>query len=521
MDQAFADAMTNLRKYGLRLVNAHQSQSQPPFDTPQGQAFLSTVKANSRIKVVFRLDRPDAETIAKELFAVTDPQVSHYSVDRTESYSEQRATNVAYSFSVTEGTAATWSRSRAISLGRTRTLGIGHTFGTNIGKTLTDGIGGSTAESLAKAITKSESEGVTEAYSQAKQISVAIGTNWAQIRDHRRGLTLTQGENGTFAVQQGLDRSMTRSEQHGETETEGRSSGTTDTQGETLTQGRNGNIAYYNDGRSRSTSGESSSTTGVRSAAASQGRSFSRAISTIRSAAQGLTEKSGMTASVGRKLDRAVNSSEGESSSDGGSRVRTEGTAISQTLGKSFERGRSETDTESRTETESWDRSVAHAFSLLEQVSKTYSEALQESRTDTDGFSLSERRDFGRSEQVGESESLGHSMGRTRRPVYYTLEEKRELAVNQLQRLGNRQCFVSTEALNTQLLETPYVPDQQYAYLAQDYPKLMLELQRVRFLGTGGRPEVASQTKTPELKQSEEEPAVPISPKNDRDPFLG
>ena len=521
VDQTFADAMTNLRKFGLRLINAHQSQSQPPFDTPQGHAFLNTIKANSRIKTVFRLDRADAETMSKELFTITAPRVSHYAVDQTESYTEQRAINVAYTFTITEGTATTWSRSHSETLGRTRTLGVARTLGTNIGKTLMKGTGGSSARSLANAISHSESEGVTEAFSQSQQMSVAIGTNFAQVRDHRRGLTLTRGSNGALSVQQGHDRSLTQSEQQSETRTSGINSGSSDSKSETLTHGQDGSIAYYSDGTNKAATSENNSMARVRNVATSQERNFSTAVSNIQSAAHGLTEKRGLSSSTGWKLDQATNISAGESLSEGGSEVQTRGNTKSHTRGTSSQRSRSETETESQTETESWNQSTAHAFSLLDQVSKTFSEALQESSTETEGVSLSERRDFGSAEQVGESESVGRSMNRTRRQAYYSLEEKRELAINQLQQLGARQCFVSTEALNTQLLETPYVPDQQYAYLAQNFPRLMIQLQKAQLLSASEQTGISSETKVVALQEPEEQESESILKRpNNAGPFL-
>jgi hypothetical protein len=113
-DQAFADAMTNLRKFGLRVTNAHQSQTQPPFDTAEGQALLRTIKANSRIKVLFRLDRPDAEVLARELFEVTQRRANFEAEERAVGSSEQRSSSVGRSSMQTEGSgqASSYSQGR-------------------------------------------------------------------------------------------------------------------------------------------------------------------------------------------------------------------------------------------------------------------------------------------------------------------------------------------------------------------------------------------------------------------------
>jgi hypothetical protein len=482
-DLGLAQGMTDLRKYGLSLVNAHQSQSQPPFDTPQGQALLATVKANSQIKVVFRLDRADAETMAKELYSITAPEISHHETTRSEAYSKTYSRSLSFSFQITEGTAYCWSRSRTISLGQTHTLGIGRTFGTNIGMTVTNAVGGSVARGLAQAISRSESEGVTEAYNESLQMSVAVGKNWAQVRDHRRGLSLTKGENEGFAVQRSLGQSLTTSRQHGETDTRGHSIRASEGHGDTLTHGANGSISYYTDDRSRSTSGTSSSLAKMRSVSSSQEDSFSQATSLLRGVAQVLSEQQGVTASKGAKQDLGTSRSIGESLQKGGSHVNTKTHVSGRSRSRSREVGRSWTKTDTTTQTENWQDSVAQAFSLLDQVSQSYSEALQQIVSNQEGVALTEKVDYSRGETETEGESWTHSMTKTRRPIYLTLDEKRERMINRLQQLGNREAILTTAPLSAQLIETLFVPDDQYVYVAVDYPRLMLDMQRVRLLG--------------------------------------
>ncbi|MCB1055041.1 MAG: type IV secretion system DNA-binding domain-containing protein [Acidobacteria bacterium] len=482
-DLALAQSMTDLRKYGLSLVNAHQSQSQPPFETPQGQALLATVKANSQIKVVFRLDRADAETMAKELYAITAPEVSHHETSRSETYSKSHSRSLSFSFQVTEGTSYCWSRSRTISLGQTHTIGIGRTFGTNIGLTVTKAVGGSLARGLATAIGRSESEGVTEAYNESLQMSVAVGRNWAQVRDHRRGLSLTRGENAVFAVQRSQGQSLTASEQHGETNTRGHSVRESEGQSDTLTHGANGSISYYTDNKPRTTNGTSSSLASMRSISSSQEESLSKATSLLRGVAHALSEQQGLTISKGTRQESGTSFSLGESLQQGGSHVDTETRGRGRSRSHSREVGRTWTTTETTTETESWQDSVARAFSVLDQVSQSYSEALQQIASHQEGVALTEKLDYSRGETEAEAESWEHSMTKTRRPIYLTLDEKRERMVNRLQQLGNREAILTTAALSAQLIETLFVPDDQYVYVAVDYPRLMLDLQRVRLRG--------------------------------------
>lgn len=113
VDQSFADGMTNLRKFGVRVTNAHQSQTQPPFDTPEGQSLLRTITANSRVKVLFRLDRSDAERMGQELFALSQQRPNFTAVDYSIGKSEQRSSSVARSSGQIEGTGHSSMNSRA------------------------------------------------------------------------------------------------------------------------------------------------------------------------------------------------------------------------------------------------------------------------------------------------------------------------------------------------------------------------------------------------------------------------
>lgn len=484
-DQEFAGSVTNLRQFGLRLVNSHQSQSQPPFHTAEGKALLQTIRANSQVKVLFRLDRPDAEEMSKELFELSQRKPNFAYLERSGTWSEERSRNIAFSFQITEGTASTWSRSESRTLAQTTTMGLGRTSGTNIGRTLTEGFGGSRAASLARGISRSESQGITEAYSTQHGLSVAIGENWSQLRDTRRGLQLTIGENESFAVQRGGSRSQTQSDQWGHSDTEGRSTQTSLSSGASFEHGRNGSIALYGLRGSKSTGGESSSSGSTTNAARSQGSEYSRAISRIEGISRGLEENWGKTSTQGTKRDRGTNQSEGESLGSGGSRQETTSDSTSTTKGRSREIGRSESETSSETQSESWEQSLSETMSILEQVSRTYSKALQEGLSHSEAIGGSEHRDTSRGQTIGSAESSGESFAISEKLVYYTLDGERELLVNRLQALSRRQCFVSTGALSATLVESLFVDEEHYSRVGEDLPRLLLEEQRSRIIGKG------------------------------------
>ena len=115
-DQAFADALTNLRQFGIDVTCAHQSQSQPPFDTTEGRALLRTIQANSRLKALFRLARPDAENLATELFELSQEKPNYETVDHTHGTSEQQSTSRGSSTASGYGTRSGDGRSQSQNL---------------------------------------------------------------------------------------------------------------------------------------------------------------------------------------------------------------------------------------------------------------------------------------------------------------------------------------------------------------------------------------------------------------------
>ncbi|NOT32988.1 MAG: type IV secretory system conjugative DNA transfer family protein [Candidatus Eisenbacteria bacterium] len=64
--RSFIDLVTRSRKRGVGSVIAHQTISQPPFDS--NPEFLSSLLANTAVHVVMQVGREDAERFAKEIF---------------------------------------------------------------------------------------------------------------------------------------------------------------------------------------------------------------------------------------------------------------------------------------------------------------------------------------------------------------------------------------------------------------------------------------------------------------------
>lgn len=110
-DDEFGIAMTNLRKYGLRVVTAHQSGSQSPFQTVEGRSLLRTIRGNSRTKVLFRLEKTDAVALASELFAPTEQRVNFEERQETVTEGENSAETRGSSRGTDFGTSQTRSES--------------------------------------------------------------------------------------------------------------------------------------------------------------------------------------------------------------------------------------------------------------------------------------------------------------------------------------------------------------------------------------------------------------------------
>lgn len=67
-DRAFAEDSAQLRNLGLRLICAHQTMSQPTVHGVESQTLFNTIQANAALKVLFRLDRSDAEILSEKVF---------------------------------------------------------------------------------------------------------------------------------------------------------------------------------------------------------------------------------------------------------------------------------------------------------------------------------------------------------------------------------------------------------------------------------------------------------------------
>ncbi|MDQ3547398.1 MAG: type IV secretory system conjugative DNA transfer family protein, partial [Chloroflexota bacterium] len=77
----FAVFLSEARKYGLSLVLAHQTLAQIPTE------LQSLILGNAGIQVVFRVNRRDAERVAKEFFSYSGYEVKHATISRITTWS--------------------------------------------------------------------------------------------------------------------------------------------------------------------------------------------------------------------------------------------------------------------------------------------------------------------------------------------------------------------------------------------------------------------------------------------------
>jgi len=481
-DLEFAKAATTLRQYNLRLINAHQSQSQPPFHTVEGRSILETIKGNAGVKVLFRLTREDAEAMSKAIYELTQRRLNFLQEERSSSVADTNGTTRTQSSETSESETLTWSSANAEAWARSDSFAVGRSSGTNIGRTLTAQVGVSMAQGLSESIGLSEAEGITEVHSKGHSLALAIGENWTHLVDCTRGLTFTKREGESLAIQRGSSATLTAGEQEGHTERRGGSNAVSDSVGNQLVRTEGGSAAYHHYGGEmvEATTKSSTALGELEQTARSQSETFDTALSQIRSVTEAVGASRSDTTTRSRDRSQGASVGWGEHSGEGQSEIITQQTMQTEALGRNVERGSSYSSGRSYSLTEQQQRSLAEAFTLLEQVSRTYSEALQRtiSRTELRGGSV--QQGVSQGEAVGQAQSRTTTAGTTERKTYFSLEGEREVTINELQKLAPRHCVVSKTALGAVEIETLNLPDRWYDYRSRNLPAIILKRQAER-----------------------------------------
>ena len=461
-DIDFAKAAVTLRQYQLFLVTAHQSQRQPPFHTDEGRSILDTIKANSRIRVLFQLAREDAETMSKEFFAMTQQHLHLTYYEKSLSSTESESTSKVTSYQRTTGSTFGWSRTDSVALAITDSYGVALSEGINIGETLTEGFGDVIDEGISHTISDTTGETVTETVSKTEGIAVMVGKNWAHVVNKTNGLSFSMTDKESLATQNSTARSQSNSEQTGNTRTTGDNFQVTDNQGSSVTH-NNGRSAHHQIRGVDSSSTSSGDAVGrMNSHAVSNGKSFSDAIQTIRGVTNGVTQTLGETRTRGTDRGETRNESTTEGDTQGGSNSETK--SSSTTVSKARAQLRSHTDAHGKTLNLSHNqtKSLATAFQKLHQFTENYSRALQESITAARGMSVSHTDSFSTGESFSEDIGRSSSEGINEKKMYLSLDGEREISINDLQRLNKQQCVITKDALCPVFLNSFTISDEFY-----------------------------------------------------------
>ncbi|MEM8993805.1 MAG: FtsK/SpoIIIE domain-containing protein, partial [Acidobacteriota bacterium] len=368
----FASGFASLRQFGLFFTVVHQDQHQHPFETAEGRAILESIRANTRLKILFSQNRPDAEALAKSLFRLSQREGFEF---------EEQSSGWDFSSSRTFGRTTTRSRSQSRSQSQSWNRSIAHTDGltvsrsrgTTTGETLTQGLSSSIADGLAEAVSVSESDGVTIAESEEQGLTLTLGENFSHLVDRTTGVSFTESQGEGLALMHGESQAHAEGVSEDHTTTEGTSQGASRSWQETHSCG----------------SEQSSSRT--------QG--------------QHVTESSTSSKADSERTESGT--SLVHSTRFGGLHFRDEPSSRSNREGTSLTRQETDATTLGSTEISSASSSRSHSQShaethgLSESEAKNYSEAIRLARSATE--SIGRSRSQTRSEQSSNSKS--HSEG--------------------------------------------------------------------------------------------------------------
>lgn len=290
----WAEAIARVRNKGLSLVVAHQTDTQPPFETEEGASTLRAFRANASVHCYFRLWWEDAERAAVPLFRPRGHQLKR----------EEKQ--------VTETSSVSWAETVSKSVSQT----ISEAFGRSDGFSTTV----STGEN--KSIGFSESNGVSRV--ETDTVSVSQGKNWSRAESKAAGLTVTVTDSETIVEGHGKAHGFSRS--HGSSH--GAHEAST-----SLSAAVNDVVTHTRSLSRGKTSGKSRSATET----ASSSRGGSESTSSGNAIARGLSQVKGSIESIARSVSTA------EATQKSFSRTMTESLGSSHSVGQqhggSYSRG--------------------------------------------------------------------------------------------------------------------------------------------------------------------------------------
>ncbi len=176
MGRHWAEAIARVRNKGLNLIVSHQSCTQPPFETLEGQALLRAIEANASTHVYFRLHIDDAERAAVSVFRPRGQRLKREEMQ------------------VSETRSVSWAETVSKSITRTISEALGESNG--VSKTVSVGQG--------KSVGVTEANGVTRV--ETDSMSLARGDNWSRATSKSDGTSVTVTASETVVEGRGKSR---------------------------------------------------------------------------------------------------------------------------------------------------------------------------------------------------------------------------------------------------------------------------------------------------------------------------
>lgn len=400
-DSKFANATTQVRKFGLRFCIAHQHSGQPPMHDTEGMKSLQTIIGSSRSEIYFNVGIRDAREVASSLVRptgkqeierieeVTRSEGQNSSKTKTKSTSKSSGGSVSTTFTVTEAENWTEQITEQVSKSFANTKGESFSVSDTFGQTQT--------------LTYSEANGISKVHNEAMGLTLSKGEGWSRAESETNGTTITIGNGQTVT--------NTRGTNHGQTQTES----TSHRSGQGIRELEDGDLAL------NITEGDS--------------HGISTAISTVIQESQSLAQQS--SRSKARSQTSALTNTFSGSSNLGQSKTITEGLSKIDTITRGISQGTSRQ--RGRTKSTSQSSSVTDGQSVA--TGKATGGSRSEAKAEQSGRSWQSSSSEGTSEQEGSSKSVS----RTEKIRHFSTAEEIEQIAWDIAELEDRHAFLKMQ----------------------------------------------------------------------------
>ncbi len=208
-------AYSIVRNYGVSMVYSGQFARQIPLNTPEGEGKINNIISNCKLRILFRLDRADAESFAKRVqlvdFRRLKMVVEDVAVSRTQTRSEgtSRSRGESRGETSTQTWSVTMTEGTSQSHGGTNSRGESSSVGTSDGKTFGIGL-------LADEDRPSSRQAVS---TLGSGLTITTGSSYAAGASQSRGESSGGSRGETFTVTQTDGKTVTVGNSDGRTVT--------------------------------------------------------------------------------------------------------------------------------------------------------------------------------------------------------------------------------------------------------------------------------------------------------------